>query len=377
MPGPAADVTRLAAATKRLFEDLSDESVEASAAWTVAPSTMEEAALVLRAAADARMPTRFYGGGTHMDYGYRGDFELVVTTSRLNRVVDWQPEDLTVVVEAGVPISTLEETIGERNQTAVLPEAFGRATVGGVVAAGLSGYRRFRYGPTRDRVLQVGLAAGYGRVIAGGGPVVKSSTGYGVPRLATGSFGSLGLVGWVMLKLWSRPRATASIQIDEAAAAASTYRPLAVLETSEGSFLYLGGDPQQVTAEIASVDGEVRSGLHWPIPISNRIRLEFRVPPRLLRQAIDWAQRVDAARWIAEHGVGRVEAGVDAIEPKAIQAARAWAETNGGALIVASTHDPEIDPWGTPPVSIEIQRRIKQAFDPFSICNPGIFPGGL
>ncbi|MFV9673225.1 MAG: FAD-linked oxidase C-terminal domain-containing protein, partial [Acidimicrobiia bacterium] len=251
------------------------------------------------------------------------------------------------------------------------------ATIGGVVAAGLSGYRRLRYGPTRDRVLQVGLATGYGKVVSGGSPVVKSSTGYGLPRLLTGSLGSLGLIGSVTLKLWSQPLTTATVEIEDATAALkSTYRPLAVLETSEGSFLYLGGPESQVASQARSVGGDPRPGLVWPGSIAGPIRIEFRVPALFVPDAIDWAKRLGAERWIAEHGVGRVDAGVAGIDDGVFAAARSWAESTGGALVMATGGVTGIDPWGTPPASIEIQRRIKEAFDPAGICNPGIMPGG-
>jgi len=371
-------MTVLNAVTRALFERLRDEAADVEAEFAVAPTSIDDAAAVIAAARDARLPTAFLGGGTHGGYGTRPEAALVVTTARLDRIVTWHPDDLTVVVEPGVRVAALEEQIAQRAQTAVFPEIPADATVGGVIAAGLSGYRRLRYGPTRDRVLQVQMATGYGAVISGGSPVVKSSTGYGIPRLATGSLGSLGLIGRVMLKLWSQPRATATVDVDDAAAAyAATYRPLAVLETTEGSFLYLAGAEEQVAAQVGEAEGVAREGLSWPSRIAEPIRLEFRVPAPLVRPAIDRARRLGATRWIAEHGVGRVEAGMDDVEPSRFVDARAWAESNGGALVVADGSVPGVDRWGTAPASIAIQRRIKARFDPAGVCNPGILPGGL
>jgi glycolate oxidase FAD binding subunit len=342
-------MTTLRSVTRQLFERLRDETADVDADFVVAPTSLDETAAVLAAAAEVEIPTTFLGGGTHVGYGNAVAADLVVTSAGLNRIIDWRPDDLTVIVQAGVPIDTLEAEIASRNQTAVFPEIASGATVGGVVAAGLCG-----------------------------SPVVKSSTGYGVPRLATGSFGTLGMIGEVMLKLWSRPMATATGEVSNAAEAyAETYRPLAALETSEGSFLYLGGPDTQITSQARAVGAEPEPGLAWPEPVNAAIRLEFRVPARFIRPAIDRAKRLGATRWIAEHGVGRVEAGVGAIDPKSFAAARAWAESTGGALVVVATGDAGVDPWGTPPVSIEIQRRIKSAFDPSGICNPGIMPGGV
>ena len=122
------------------------------------------------------------------------------------------------------------DQLEQRGQTAVLPEDVPGATVGGVVACGLSGWRRLRYGPTRDRVLETVSVTGDGRVIRGGARLVKNSTGYDLPRLLTGSFGSLGLIVQVCLKLWPEPEEHVTVTIDDPERAAAAYRPLAVIE---------------------------------------------------------------------------------------------------------------------------------------------------
>jgi glycolate oxidase FAD binding subunit len=372
-----ATMTTLRSTTLRLFERLRDETVALDAEHVVAPSSTEEAAAVLEAASETGIPTRFLGAGTHLGHGYSVDADLVVTSTRLNKITDWRPDDLTVVVEAGVTIEMLEAELADREQTAVLPEAATGATVGGVIAAGASGYRRLRYGPTRDRVLRVEFATGYGKVVMGGSSVVKSSTGYGVPRLMTGSLGSLGMIGSVTLKLWSNPPSSATVEIDDPGAAyIRTYRPLAVLETSEGSFLYLGGTEEQIAAVAGDAAGEFRSGLGWPDVIADPVRMEFRVPARFIGLAIDRSKSLGARRWIAEHGIGRVAIGMEDVDDAAFESARTWAESVDGVLVITSGTE-GLEPWGSPPGSIEIQRRIKQAFDPSGICNPGILPGRL
>ncbi len=371
-------MTSLRAVTLRLFEQLRDDSVDIDAAHVVAPSSLEEAAAILAAASEAGMPTAFRGSGTHRGYGNPVSADLVITTTRLDAIVDWQPDDLTVVVQAGVPIDVLEAEIATRRQTAVLPEMMPGSTVGGAVAIGLSGYRRLRYGPTRDRVLQVRMATGYGKVVTGGSPVVKSSTGYGLTRLATGSLGSLGLIGEVTLKLWSQPLSVATVEVDDAAAAhGALYRPLAVLETSEGSFAYLGGAGDQIAAQAGQLDAAHRFGLVWPEPITEPLRVEFRIPAAHLATAVGMARDLGASRWIAEHGVGIVSAGFAVVDTGELSEARAWAESVAGALVVVAGSGSDFDPWGSPPPSLDIQRRVMAAFDPAGICNPSILPGNL
>lgn len=371
-------MTSLRSATLQLFDRLKDESVDVEAQHVVAPSSVEEAAAILAAAAEAGISTAFRGGGTHSGYGNQVSPDLVLTTTRLDAIVDWQPDDLTVVVQAGVPLDVLEAEIATRRQTAVFPEEMPGSTVGGAVAMGLSGYRRLRYGPTRDRVLQVRMATGYGKVVTGGSPVVKSSTGYGLPRLVTGSCGSLGMIGEVTLKLWSQPMSVATVEVGDAAAAlCDLYRPLAVLETSEGSFVYLGGPGDQISAQSARLGATPRRGLLWPAPIAEPVQVELRVPAAHVPAAVEWMRRLRAVRWIGQHGVGIVSGGFEEFDAEGFAAARIWAESIGGVLVVTSGSEGSFDPWGSPPSSVEIQRRIKRAFDPAGICNTSILAGGL
>ena len=254
-----------------LVEGMIEEDVVAipRADLVVSPPTLDAASRVLRYASEHQAPVLIWGGGHHQDLGYPIEPVVVITTRRLNRIVDWQPDDLTVVVESGVTLDALETHLSERSQSAVLPEGQGEATVGGVVAAGISGWRRFRYGPTRDRVLQTELVTGDGRVVTAGGRVVKNVSGYDIPRLVTGSFGSLGVIGAVCLKLWPDPPFTASVAVEDATVAVrDAYRPLAVLETSSGANVYLAGMERDVRSQAERLGGEMTTGLQWPSALS-------------------------------------------------------------------------------------------------------------
>jgi len=373
-------MTSLRAELARLGTTLNRDEVPGNPSGDIvlAPQTIEEAAAVFRFAAANGIAVRIWGGGTHSRIGNPVEADVVLWTGCMRQVVDWQAEDLTIVVAAGMPVEDLETMLADRGQTAVLPEnAFG-ATVGGVIAAGLSGWRRLRYGPTRDRMLEVTLATGDGRVVRAGGRVVKNVTGYDIPRLATGSLGSLGMIGSVCLKLWPGSPEAATLRVPSAAKALrAAYRPLAVIETATGSAVYLAGTTAEIEAQAAALGGEVIAGHAWPDPLQGEYELAVRVPPSEIAAAVD---RVGRAGWDyqAAHGVGEVLAAAASIEPGQLAVLRIWAEGLGGSVVVIRAPAAgELEPWGAPPGSLELQRRVKEAFDPRRVSNPGILPGGL
>jgi glycolate oxidase FAD binding subunit len=343
-----------------------------------APASAAEAAAVFSAASDERAPVLIWGAGSHQAIGYPVYPEVVVSTGRLDRVIAWEPEDLTLVAEAGVSVGEIERTLGERNQTAGLPEHAAEATLGGVVAAGLSGFTRSRLGPLRERMLEVVLATGDGRVVRAGGRVVKNVSGYDIPRLATGSFGSLGLIVSVCLKLWPRPEGAMTVRVDDPAAAwRRLYRPLAVLESSSaGGQVFLQGTSAEVEAQARVAGGEAIEGLRWPEPIRASFTGSLRVPPVDTATAV--SKLPSGSRFIAQHGVGVVDFGMDVVDIDSLRSLRAWAEAKGGSLVSTGPERPvAFDPWGTPPVTIDLQHRVVAAFDPVRVSNPGRLPGGL
>jgi glycolate oxidase FAD binding subunit len=372
-------VTSIAAVRKLLAGAVSDPIPGApDADLTVAPAGSDELATVLRAASEHRLPVLVWGGGTHQGYGGRIAPAIVVSTARLDRI-DWRPDDLTVTVGAGVRLGDLGERLAERNQTAVLPEDTGDATVGGVLAAGLSGWRRLRYGPTRDRVLGVTLVTGDGRTVHAGGVTVKNVAGYDLSRLAVGSLGRLGVIVEATLKLWPSPRASATVTgVDPDAALETTYRPFGIVETEQETRVVLGGTPDGVDAEAELLGGVVETGARWPAPLVEPVQLTIRVPPRHLRAAV--AQLPDGCRYRAAIGVGELRYATEAFELDHTIELRRWAESVGGSLIAAAApkdvYD-RFDPWGSPPASLPIQRRLVERFDPARILNPGRLPGGL
>jgi glycolate oxidase FAD binding subunit len=302
--------------------------------------------------------------------------EILILTNRLTKVVDWQPGDLTLVVEAGAPVGDVEAMLAERNQSMVLAEHAAGSTIGGMIASGVSGYRRLRYGPSRDRMLEAVVASGDGRVFTSGGRVVKNVTGYDIPRLVTGSLGSLGVIGRVCLKLWPVPESAATIAVD-VADFTRLYRPLALLETEAGPAAYLAGTAEEVAGQAEAVGATVRPGLAWPEPLTSSSQIELRVPAPLVSAAVAEVRAGGSEAFRAQHGVGIVTAGFPDWSAERLTALRSWAETNAGSAVVVAAPTAGIDRWGTPPASADLQRRVKQAFDPRRIMVPGRLPGGV
>ena len=148
------------------------------------------------------------GGGTKLGWGnppMRAD--VVLSTARLNRVVEHAWADLTVTVEAGCTIQNLQKTLAEHGQRLALdplwPE---RATVGGILATNDSGALRLRFGALRDLIIGVTLALPDGTLAKSGGKVVKNVAGYDLPKLVTGALGTLGVITRAVFRLHPLPR---------------------------------------------------------------------------------------------------------------------------------------------------------------------------
>ena len=175
------------------------------------------AALVerIRAAGADGTPLRIRGGGTKDFYGERLQGELL-DTRELRGIVNYEPSELVVTVRAGTPLAELEQVLAGAGQSlAFEPPHFGPgATVGGMVAAGLSGPARASVGAVRDYVLGLNLVNGRGEQLVFGGQVMKNVAGYDVSRLMAGAMGTLGLITEVSLKVLPVPPAEATLRFE-------------------------------------------------------------------------------------------------------------------------------------------------------------------
>ncbi|MDQ3947457.1 MAG: FAD-binding oxidoreductase, partial [Actinomycetota bacterium] len=177
---------------------------------TERPSTYEEAAAAMGRCGAEALTLRIRGGGTKFGWGRPiPEPDVEISTGGLDRLVEHNAGDLTAVVEAGTRLETVQEAFAEEGQMLALdPPALGSATVGGVVATADSGPLRHHYGGVRDLVVGVTLALSDGTLARAGGKVIKNVAGYDLGKLFAGSFGTLGLVVEVALRLHPLPART-------------------------------------------------------------------------------------------------------------------------------------------------------------------------
>ncbi|MBS0319806.1 MAG: glycolate oxidase subunit GlcE [Proteobacteria bacterium] len=165
----------------------------------------------IRAAAAARTPLAIVGGGTKAFYGNPTAGELLDTRACAG-IVDYEPTELVLVARAGTPLAEIEQRLADAGQMlAFEPPHFGPgATLGGVVAAGLSGPRRPWGGAVRDLVLGLSVVDGHGTLLRFGGRVMKNVAGFDATRLMVGALGTLGVITEVALKCLPVPRCDAT-----------------------------------------------------------------------------------------------------------------------------------------------------------------------
>jgi glycolate oxidase FAD binding subunit len=356
------------------------------------PSTPEEAAALLR---EHEGPVRPRGGGTK-PWGPDGE-GAVLETGGLDRIVEHNVGDFTAVLEAGVPLATAQETFAAEGQMLALdPPADPRATVGGAMATNDSGPLRHRYGSLRDLVVGTTVALSDGTLATSGGRVIKNVAGYDLGKLFCGSFGTLGLIARVAVRLHPLvpETATATGAGDDpdrlgAAAAALAARPLEAdcldLDWDGGAgrllvrFAGAAAADQAASAaramrDLGLEDAAVReddADLWDAQRAAQRGTCVLKVSGRITDLP---AVCRTGARAVGRAGVGlfwlqvapeQVAEVRDALSP------RACTLLDAPAALRSQT-------WAAPdPGALVVMERLKQRFDPERAFRPGAFVGGL
>ena len=343
---------------------------------------------VIRTAAEHKTPLQIRGGGTKHFYGNPADGQnhVLLDTANYNGIVDYEPTELVITARAGTRLADLEVVLNQKGQMlAFEPPHFGEvATLGGCVAAGLSGPRRAVAGAVRDFVLGVRMLDGKGEDLHFGGQVMKNVAGYDVSRLMAGAMGTLGVLLEVSLKVLPKPSAeiTVRLQLDETAAIEKMNqwagKPLPISATCyvDGElFLRFSGAESAVRAAQARLGGEelAESEVFWksvreqthgffqPDKPLWRLSIKSTMSPLSVsgKQMMEWN---GGLRWLLDDGNMSAET------------IRKIAKDAGGHATLFRGNESRSHVFHPlDPAMMKIHQLLKQKFDPAGILNPGRF----
>ena len=370
------------------------------------PASAEELADSLRSAAEARHTIRIEGASSKAGMGGPvSPAETVVSTTALNRVLEYDPRDLTISVEAGLPWAELTALLGKDRQMIPIDPPFSeQATVGGVIAANTSGPRRRLYGSVRDMVIGMRFATLEGKLIQSGGMVVKNVAGLDMAKLMIGSFGTLAAVAVVNFKLTPIPRATRSFMMrfqsaKEAIAArdqllASVLQPTAIDVLNDAAARRLGssgfvllvqafGVPEvldryarELPGDVKPVEGELETRLwtsvreYTPQFLAEHPRgIVTRVSTTLSGLAHVLEMHAGPVLARAANGVAYLYSA----EPRPLT-------ENGLRWAVEFAPDDlkkNLELWPGPGSEFEVMKKIKALFDPNGLLNRGRLYGRI
>jgi glycolate oxidase FAD binding subunit len=369
------------------------------------------------------------GGGTALDYGgIPRRPGVAVDTRSLDRLIDYPAADMTITVQAGMTLSAVRAILAEQHQRLLVdaPDP-DRATLGGIYATGTTGSRRYGAGRPRDQIIGVSFVTSEGNVVKGGGRVVKNVAGYDLPKLLTGSMGTLGIIVQVTLKVRPIPEASAIawVPLTGPVAAAELLDRLNTSATRPIALDLLNAPAARAIGQALGLSGEYpvlaigfednADSVRWQI---DRLRAEAGRPELIvvegeqtspLWEALNgfqaaeqgpvsflanlrpstvagFVEGLDPGRWSVQshagngivhgHALGEwsLEEAVRTIEPFRDRAVR-----EGGNLILSrcpTEWKERLRIWGEPRADWAIAERVRAALDPHGAMNPGRFVVG-
>ena len=379
---------------------------------TERPGSPEEAAALLRSLGEAGRAVRPVGGRTKRDWGGVGEPVAVeLETAGMAQILEHNEGDLTAVLQAGVPLAEAQAAFADKGQMFAVDPPLGAgdaATIGGVVAAADSGPLRHRYGGVRDLVLGISVALSDGTLAKAGSKVIKNVAGYDLGKLFTGSYGTLGLIVSVTIRLHPKPATTAtavgaSDDPDALARAAGVLAALPLEADSldaawrEGSGRLLarfggasaadqaeataqrmrdaGLDAVQTTEDDEDLWSALREAQRSPDGASLKVsgRLSDLAPAMRLAEEAGGSLVSRAAHGVSWITLDSGDLARRATEVRAKLDPRPVVLLDGPAGLRA-----DFDPWGpVAPGSLAVMRRLKERFDTTRIFRPGAYVGGI
>lgn len=394
----------------------------------VYPETIDQLAEVFTCAHQNRWQTLICGSGSKLHWGgLATGIKVVVSTARLNRLIEHAVGDLTVTAEAGIRLKDLQAILNAKGQFLAIDPAYAEtATLGGAVATADTGSLRQRYNGIRDMLLGISLIRFDGKVAKAGGRVVKNVAGYDLMKLFTGSWGTLGCLSQVTVRIYPLPPASKTViltgsadSIAKATAAllASGLTPIAVdlLNAQTVSVLNLGKglglmtqfqnlevsvekqtEQLQSIGQAAGLQAEVRSGVDeaalWqqlreriePAPDLPAITCKIGVlPSKAVETLIQLEEQIPAlsiAQIHAASGLGKLRFDPASLTPESLLQIRSICQSHQGFLTIQAaplSFKQALDVWGYSGNALDLMKRIKQQFDPETLISPGRFVGGI
>ncbi len=392
---------------------------------TVLPASAEEVAGVLAQAAEAGEGVAPIGGGTMLSLGNPIErFDIALGTSELDAILDYEPVDLVLSVQAGARFADVQAVLAENGQHLPVETAWPeRATIGGMIATARSGPRRLASGSLRDLLIGMSVAHPSGTVTKCGGMVVKNVSGYDLPRVYHGSLGTLGVIVSANFKVVPKPRAELT-RISEPVSLDTALEMVALLQAKGPPVVALElvrverdwrvavrlegreGAVEALATMIGAILGD--DGAEWLMDDASRqwwqayideqaavdaetLTIRCSVRPREtgdLARAIDWTfiehGILDSRAWVSP-GLGMVlvaapsSAGGDGLTPRGIALLRTLTERATHTVVLAAplSLKRDIDIWGPAPETLDLMQALKRQFDPSRVLNPGRFVGRI
>jgi glycolate oxidase FAD binding subunit len=384
----------------------------------IVPGSEADVSEALRLISKAGLSIIARGGGTKICWGNppaRAD--VVLSTARLNEITEHAWADLTVSVGAGCTIQTLQETLAQHGQRLALDPLWpAKATVGGVLSTNDSGALRLRFGTLRDLVIGITLALPDGTLASSGGKVVKNVAGYDLPKLATGAFGTLGIITRAVFRLHPLPRNARSFSIrakeeEEARRLIHTIQNSklahaalqARFENAASSIVDIlfegtevGLDAQEAhlkelaettnfivaSPEIWNARQDLWSFARPELAAIAKISI---LPAEIDKSATSIAKSAKVRQLrcksvLQATGIGILKLEGDPANLRlSLQDLREQFEANAGSLVVL--HRPAgmapLDAWGNAGDALPLMKAVKKQLDPGNTLNPGRFVGGI
>ena len=378
----------------------------------VCPANTEEVSAVMKLCAARNLTVSAQGGGTK-PWGLPIVPSLRLYTTRICGIREHSWQDLTATVAAGTTWDEFQRTLAKQGQQVALDALSPQhATVGGVLATNDSGLLRMKYGSLRDLVLGMTIVLADGTIARTGGKVVKNVAGYDLPKLLTGSFGTLGIITEATFRLHPLPKCTSTFTVRS-----TDIVPLADLMTAllkagmliermqlRTETLAFALDVQfAAMREVLHEHGERLHTLAAPLSVEvasddifhSRERLFAADSSTVLKVTCLPTKLAAITAGIAQLAQMSDHAATCVADPVGIVTVQLSAPTESVALVIADLRErllatggtvvvlqpgelpTSIDRWGPAPAAIDVMRAVKHEFDPQRLLNPGVFVGGI